>query len=303
MNKIKAVFNDIWAVKYLPTKIEDLAASEDVLFMLQDCINNGIIPNHLCLYGPPGTGKNSIVNILKNNLDVHMLIINASEESGIDTIRGKVLAFANSGALFNKPKIIVMNEADGLSNQAQDSMKELMETKANQCRFIFTCNNVTQIISPLRSRFSLYKIDPPLREVVKRLAFILKNENVLYTKGFIVKFIKINGRDLRKLANEAQILSKMYPDLTENLFSSNTDTYTDFFDSLFLLKDLKEIGTKIKAQMFDEDIYSVLAEYCIEKRFKSESIVIISDHLAKSQTIYDKDIVFMSCFLSIKDLI
>jgi DNA polymerase III delta prime subunit len=303
IDKIKAQLEEIWSVKYIPAKIEDLAANDNIKNMVKNCIDTGNIPNHICLYGLPGTGKNSIVNIVKTRLDTNMLIINASEETGIDTIRGKVLGFANSGALFNKPKVIVMNEADGLSNQAQDSMKELMETKANRCRFIFTCNDINQIIPPLKSRFTVYKIDPPIKEVIKRLAVILSKEKIEFTKEFLLKFVKTTGRDLRKLLNDAQVLSKEYGKLTEDIIENINSDYTIFFDEIFNIKDLKLIGEKIKNEAFDENIYSILKDYCIEKNFTANTIPIIAEHSYRSNFIYDKDLVFMSCLLQLKDIV
>lgn len=303
INKVKTALQEIWSIKYMPTKLEDLACSDDVRAMLKSCIDNNSIPNHLCFYGTPGTGKNSIVNILKNNLDLHMLIINASEENGIDDIRGKVMSFTKSGALFDKPKVIVMNEADGLSQSAQNSMRELMESRTDSCRFIFTCNYITQIITPLISRFSVYKIDPPLKEIIKKLLIILKKENVTVTKEFIFKIIKTKGRDLRKLLNDIQVLSNTHSELTEDIIETDSNDYISFFDEIFKLKDLKSIGDKVKSQLFDEDIYSILVDYCIEKNYSLETIPIIADHLFKSTTIFDKDIIFMSCLLSIKKYI
>lgn len=299
----KGKINSIWAVAYIPKAIEDLACTEDIRVLLTDCINSGNIPNHLCLYGTPGTGKNSIVNILRSNLDAHFLIINASEENGIDDIRTKVLGFVNSGAFFNKPKIIVMNEADGLTIQAQNSMREIMESKSDSCRFIFTCNSINQIIQPIRSRCSVYQLDPPVKEIAIRLCKILKAENIKFDKGFLLNLIKIKGRDLRKLINEAQSLSKRYKELDETVFSSSTENKIEFFDKIFEIKGIKSIADIVKSQMYDDDIYSVLANYCIEKEFPSQAIPIIADHLYRSQTIFDKDVIFMSCILTLKQLV
>jgi len=300
VNRLNTSLDEIWSVKYIPTKVEDLACTDEIRKFLTDCIENKEFPNHICLYGTPGTGKNSIVNIIKNNLDVHMLVINASEENGIDDIRGKVLSFANTSSFSNKPKIIVMNEADGLTYQAQNSMRELMETKSKGCRFILTCNYINNINPALKSRCIVYKVDPPVIEMIKRLAIILKKENVKFTKEFLQKFIKIKGRDLRKLLNDAQNLSKIYDELNENILENNVEDYITFFDEIFSIKDLKTIGDKIKEQLFEEDIYSKLANYCIERNFPAAAIPVISDHLFKSKSVFDKDLVFMSCLLTIK---
>lgn len=299
---LKSALDEIWSVKYLPKKIEDLACTDEIRDLLDAIIKTNAFPNHLCFYGTPGTGKNSIVNILKENLDVIMVVINASEENGIDDIRGKVLSFVNSGALLSKPKVLVMNEADGLTNQAQNSMREIMESKSGQCRFIFTCNSINSIIAPLQSRFSVYRIEPPITEIAKRLVFVLKNENVKFTREFIQKFIKIKGRDLRKLLNDAQTLSKTHAVLDADIFEANTN-YTEFFDELFKTKDLKVIGEMVKTQLFEDDIYTVLAEYCLAKNFPSKTIPIVADHLYRSSMIFDKDLVFMSCLLTLKQIV
>lgn len=303
LNKTISKMEDIWSVKYAPKTIEDLACSDDIKSLLTNCLSTNTIPNHLCFYGTPGTGKNSIVNILRNNLDIHVLIINASEENGIDDIRGKVVNFTRSGAMFDKPKLIVMNEADGLTYQAQNSMRELMESKTDSCRFIFTCNSINHINSALKSRFSVYRVDPPIKDVARIIVNILKTENVAFTKGFILKFIKVKGRDLRKLINDAQTLSTRYSELTEDIFNSNTEDYISIFDKIFETKSLKEIGEIIKSSLFEDDIYTILAQYCIDKDFPVESVPIVADHLYRSYTVYDKDLIFMSCILTLKQLI
>lgn len=303
IHDVKTSLEDIWAVKYAPKEVSELACTEEIRDLVSHCIENNTLPNHLCLYGTPGTGKNSIVNLFKRNMDVNMLVINASEENGIDDVRSKVMKFVNSGALFNKPKIIVMNEADGLTTQAQNSMRELMEARSESCRFIFTCNSINQIIAPLKSRFSVYLIDPPIKEVCRRLMTVLKTEGVEYTKEFIQKFIKIKGRDLRKLLNDAQALHKYHNVLDVNVFNSNTESYIPFFDSVFATESLKAIGDKVKNQLFEEDVYTVLANYCIDKNFPSLAIPIIADHVYRSAAMYDKDMIFMSCILTIKQLL
>lgn len=303
IHSVIAKLESIWSVKYAPNKIEDLACSENIKSMLESAITTNTIPNHLCFYGTPGTGKNSIVNIIRHNMNVHLLIINASEENGIDDIRGKVLNFTKSGALFDKPKIVVMNEADGLTTQAQNSMRELMESKTDSCRFIFTCNSINHIIPALKSRFSVYRVDPPVAEVARILVKILKEEKIKFTKGFILKLIKVKGKDLRKLLNESQTLSSRYDELVEDVFSSNTEDYIEVFDNIFETKGLKAIGDIVKSTAFEEDIYTVLANYCIEKNFPTDSIPIVADHMYRSYTVYDKDVMFLSCILTLKEML
>ena len=306
VEKVRTALSNIWSVKYVPKKLEELACTDEIRDFLANCIKKKEFPNHLCFFGKPGTGKNSIVSIIRHNFDAHVLVINASEENGIDDIRGKVLSFCNSGALINKPKIVVMNEADGLTQAAQNSMRELMEVKADFVRFIFTCNYIGQIIAPLQSRCLVLKIDPPAKEIVRRLMEVLRLEGVEFDKEFIKSMVKVNGRDLRKILNEAQVLSTTHDKLSADIIEENEysdEGYIEFFDELFGMKDLKAIGEKVKDQMFDEEVYTCLADYCMEKNFPAETIPIIADHLYRSHLIFDKDLVFMSCILTLKPII
>jgi DNA polymerase III delta prime subunit len=169
--------HSLWTEKYRPTTVDELAADQEVKNFLVEVIRKQDIPNML-LHGRPGTGKNSIVNVILNNIRCSKLVINASEERGIDTIRDKVLAFATSAAWGNTLKIVVLNEADGLNYTAQDSLRELMETSSKYCRFILTCNSINRINDAIRSRCAEFETHIEPIDAAKRLVEILDNEEI-----------------------------------------------------------------------------------------------------------------------------
>ena len=302
INELLRQNNDLWVEKYRPKNVEDLALDENFKKFLLSCIAENSIP-HLLLYGSPGTGKNSIVNVLLNNLNCFKLVINASEERGIDTIREKVQTFAKTASFGNKIKIIILNEADGLNYLAQDSLRELMETSSKYCRFIFTCNYIGRISDAIRSRCKEFELSPNLKEVANRIIEILESENVNYTDNFIISLIKKYGTDIRKMINECQSLNNIYDELNEDIISSD-NKYVEYFDKIFNnSKSLKDISAVIKSMIFSEDVYTALNDYIINKYNKIELVIIIADHAYKSKFVADKDLILMSCILTLKDIL
>ncbi len=296
-------YHSLWVEKYRPTKLEDLVGSDSLISFLSNCIEKNDIP-HLLLYGRPGTGKNSIVNILMNNLDSIFLIINASEERGIDTIRDKVQSFAKSGAWGNKLKVVVLNEADGLNYTAQDSLRELMETTSKFCRFILTCNYVNRISDAIRSRCNEFELAPKPIEIVKRLTYIFDSENVHYTDEAIILLIKKYNTDIRKIINESQKIVSIYGKLDTNILEEGfNQQYTNFFSKIFTLKDAKKIAELTKKMIFDEDIYSTLKDYVIKTYNNMDAIIIIADHAYKARIVMDKDLVFLSCIFNLIEVL
>lgn len=293
--------NSLWVEKYRPENISDLAIENNLKLFLENCIEKNDIPNIL-LHGTPGTGKNSIVNVLKNNLNAILLTINASEERGIDTIREKVQSFARSASWGEKLKIVVLNEADGLNYTAQDSLRELMETASKNCRFILTCNYINRISDAIRSRTNEFELSPSQLEIAERIVHILDSENINYTKEFIILLIKNYSPDLRKMINECQKNSSIYPLLDENVFENFNNKYNTFFNKLFAENDIKKSAELIKKMIFTEDIYTALYNYIIQNLPNSDVIIAIADYSYKSKIILDKDLCFMSCLLTVKEI-
>lgn len=296
--------HSLWTEKYRPTIVDELAADQEVKNFLVEVIHKQDIPNIL-LYGKPGTGKNSIVNIILNNIKCSKLVINASEERGIDTIRDKVLAFATSAAWGNTLKIVVLNEADGLNYTAQDSLRELMETSSKYCRFILTCNSVNRINDAIRSRCVEFETHIEPIDAAKRLVEILDNEGVNYTEDYILAIIKKFGTDFRKIINESQKLYTIHKKLDATVLKDTVlESYYKLFDQIFRkTSSIKDIAKLTKRIIFDENIYTSLKDYFIENYDIPDAIIIIADHAYKSRIVIDRDLVFLSCVITLKEII
>jgi len=161
------------------------------------------IQNYL-FYGPAGTGKTTLAKLCVKNLDCDYLYINASDERGIETIRDKVSGFA-SVASFKPLKVVILDEADFLTIQAQASLRNIIETFSRTTRFILTCNYIERVIDPLQSRCQTIKVIPPTKkEVAVHLASICDKESISYDPNAIGKIVNKFYPDLRKMLNTIQ---------------------------------------------------------------------------------------------------
>ena len=154
--------HSLFVEKYRSQTLEDYVGNEQLKQIIGKYIETNDIQN-LLLYGTPGTGKTTLAKIIVNNIDCDYLYINASDERGIDTIRDKVQGFASS-ASFKPLKVIILDEADFLTIQAQASLRNIIETYSRTTRFILTCNYLERIIDPLQSRCQVLKITPPSKK-------------------------------------------------------------------------------------------------------------------------------------------
>ncbi len=146
--------------------LEDYVGNETIKKSIQQYLNQNDIQNFI-FYGPAGTGKTTLAKLIVNNLDCDYLYINASDERGIETIRDKVQGFA-SVASFKSLKVVILDEADFLTIQAQASLRNIIETYSRTTRFILTCNYVERIIDPLQSRCQVLKIIPPSKQEIAK---------------------------------------------------------------------------------------------------------------------------------------
>ena len=190
--------------KYRPDTLEGYVGNEHIKKSISQYLGQNDIQN-LIFYGPSGTGKTTLAKIIVKNLDCDYLYINASDERGIETIRDKVSGFASS-ASFKPLKVVILDEADFLTIQAQASLRNVIETFSRNTRFILTCNYVERIIDPLQSRCQTLKVIPPSKtDVAKHIAWILGEENT----SFNIEDIKIITNqfypDLRKCLNTVQL--------------------------------------------------------------------------------------------------
>jgi len=190
--------------KYRSSKLDEYVGNENIKKTISQYLDQNDIQN-LIFYGPAGTGKTTLAKLIVQNLDCSHLYINASDERGIDTIRDKVSSFA-SAASFSPLKVVILDEADFLTIQAQASLRNVIETYSRTTRFIMTCNFVERIIDPLQSRCQVLKIIPPSKkEVAVHLAKVMATEAISYDVEDIKVIVNQYYPDLRKCLNTIQL--------------------------------------------------------------------------------------------------
>jgi len=300
----------IWAELYRPKTLDDLIITPRVRELLNDFAANQEIPN-LLFTGSPGTGKTTTARILVEDvLKCNYLYINASDESGIDTIRTKVGNFAQTKSFDGGIKVVILDEADGVTAAGQAALRNTMESYSKYVRFILTANYKHKIIPALQSRCQYVDIKPVLEEAVKRCFMILKQENIEVDesqKRKFVELIKTNFPDLRKCINELQknCINKtlaianitIASEVIQNIHDSITAK-----DVLNLRKYLIENEEK-----FYGDYDNLLKDYLnylyiqpLDDSKKKEMIAIIADHLYKAVFVLDKEINCFACWIALE---
>ena len=195
--------NSLWVEKYRPKNLENYIGNEHLKSKVEHYLESGDVP-HLLLYGKAGTGKTTLAKLIINNIECDYLYINASEENNVDTVRTKVKNFASTIG-FKDTKVIILDECDYITPNAQAALRNLMETFSKHCRFILTCNYVERIIDPIQSRCQSFQIIPPSKqEVAKHLHKILVKENVIDKPEDIKILVETGYPDIRRIINSAQ---------------------------------------------------------------------------------------------------
>ena len=194
---------NLWVEKYRPQVLEDYVGNEMIKNKISDYIEKGSIQN-LLFHGVAGTGKTTLAKLITNNINCDLLYINASDERGIDTIRDKIIPFASSMG-FGGVKIVILDEADYITPQAQATLRNTMESFSGNTRFILTCNYLERIVSPLQSRCQTLEIKPPSKqEVAYRCVEICKAEEVTIDNTALKTIINAHYPDIRKTINTIQ---------------------------------------------------------------------------------------------------
>jgi len=194
---------ELWVEKYRPQTLEEYVGNETIKNKIADYLKQGSIQN-LLFHGVAGTGKTTLAKLIAKNLNCDLLYINASDERGIDTIRDKIIPFASTMG-FNDVKIVILDEADYITPQAQATLRNTIEACSATTRFIFTCNYLERIISPLQSRCQTFEITPPSKlNIVKHLKDIIDGENIKVKANDLAIVVNNFYPDIRKIINTIQ---------------------------------------------------------------------------------------------------
>lgn len=292
--------HSLWVERYRPKAFGDFIGSPTVKETLQLWIENKDIP-HLLFFSSPGTGKTSIGKILVKHIPCDSLVINASDENGVDDIRNKVQDFCitmGTQAL----KIMFLDEADRLTPDAQGILRNLMETYSHSTRFILTCNYQEKIVPAIKSRCQSFEIKPPSKgEAMALLVKILTNEKVVFKKEDVAFIVASYFPDLRKIINFAQ-QSSIRGEL--KIAKANTADQ-DFKTKLIeLLKTPNKAGafTDIRQLVADasfsnyEEVYKYLFDHVNEYSGSkaAEVILHLADAIYQSALVFEREITFVA---------
>jgi DNA polymerase III delta prime subunit len=195
--------NSLWVEKYRPDTLEGYVGNELVVDKVKMYLENGDVP-HLLLYGSAGTGKTTLAKIIAKNIECDLMYINASDENNVEAVRTKIKNFASTIG-FRKWKVVILDESDYMTPNAQAALRNLMETFSKTTRFILTCNYVEKIIDPIQSRCQVFAITPPSKsDVAKRTAKILTDEGVEFDLKDLATIVNSNYPDIRRILNTCQ---------------------------------------------------------------------------------------------------
>lgn len=305
-NTSEKVNNSLWVEKYRPKRLSEYVGNEHLKEKVADYLQSGDVP-HLLFFGKAGTGKTTLAKLIVNSINCDYIIINASDENNVDTVRNKVKGFASTIG-FKDMKVIILDEFDYMTPNAQAILRNLMETFSKHCRFILTCNYVEKVIDPIQSRCQTFQIVPPTKkDVAVQVSQILTKEGVKFEPKDLVPIIDSGYPDIRKIINTCQLNSskgQLKLDTTSVIDSDIKSKVVEILksndDKRNKWKNIRQAVADARVQDFTE-LYSYLYEKVDEYGGGNTSnvILILSDSQHKDALVVDKEITFMSCIIQI----
>jgi DNA polymerase III delta prime subunit len=295
----------IWTELYRPKTISDCILPDRLKRPFQEYVNQENIPN-LLLSGGAGVGKTTVAKAMCEEVGCDYMVINGSDESGIDTFRTKIKNYASAMSLSGGRKVIIIDEADYLNpNSTQPALRNAIEEFSGNCSFIFTCNFKNRIIDPLHSRCAV--VDFTLKnseksqmagQFFKRLQMILKDQNIDYDDRVIAELVKKHFPDFRRVINELQRYSK-FGKIDTGILSQITDISVN--DVIKYLKD-KDFGSLRKwVASNDVDpttlfrkIYDAMYDF-LQPQSIPQAVIILADYSYKSAFVADQEINTVAC--------
>ena len=298
--------NNLYVEKYRPTTLNGYVGNQQLIDKCKIWLENGEIP-HLLLYGSAGTGKTTLAKILASSIDATVMYINASDENSVDIVREKIKSFASTMS-FNEWKVIICDEFDFMTVNAQAALRNLMETFSKTTRFILTCNYVEKIIDPIQSRCQVFGITPPSKkDVAIRVSEILKLEDITYKPEDLVSIINAGYPDIRRILNscQRQVVNGNLTIDKQSLIESN---YADKIVELLTSKlDKKQLFTSIRQLLADSQVKDFTSLYrhlfdnldTFAVGHIAGVILIIAEAQYQDSFVVDKEINVMAMFIKI----
>ena len=296
----------LWVEQYRPKTIDDCILPDSLKTLFKSFIKKGELSNML-FSGTPGIGKTTVAKALCEEMNCDWIMINGSEEGGIDVLRNKIKNFASTVSLSGGKKVVILDEADYLNPQStQPALRGFVEEFHKNCRFILTCNFKNRIIEPLHSRFSNieFKVNPKDKpklasKLFERAIYILKEQNISYEDKVLVELITKHFPDFRKLINELQrysVSGSIDAGILVNVSDENLKTLVshlknkEFSDMRkWVVNNLDNDPVKIFRKIYDT-LYTNLEPSTIP-----HAVLIIADYQYKSAFVADQEINLVAC--------
>ena len=299
----------LWVERYRPSTMETYIGNEHLKSKVSIYLESGDLP-HLLLYGRAGTGKTTLAKLLVNNIECDYLYINASDENSVEVVRDKVKNFASTLG-FQELKVIILDECDYITPNAQAALRNLMETFSKHCRFILTCNYVERIIDPIQSRCQSFQIIPPDRkQIAQHLSNILDNENVKYELNNIVTIVNGGYPDIRRVINSSQrqvVKGELKIDestIVQNDYKLQVLEVLKTQDKKNSFKNIRQVLADSKITDFS-DLFRLLFDTVDDwgKGHVAECILVLSRYQQSDAVVVDKEINVMAMFVEVIGII
>ncbi|KFD69102.1 hypothetical protein M514_03014 [Trichuris suis] len=291
---VKAAESLPWVEKYRPTKLEELVSQKDIIHTLSSFMKEDILP-HLLFYGPPGTGKTTTILACARQLyDVKQFssMLNASDDRGIGVVREQILTFASTKNIFSKKfKLVILDEADSMTRDAQNALRRIIEKFTNNVRFCLICNYLSKIIPPVQSRCMRFRFGPlKSDEALSRLRYVVDEEKVKYDMTGLEDIVALSGGDMRRALNILQSTVMAFDVVNrENVYACvgypKPDEILTMFNCL-LNEDVNEAykhitEMRIQKGLALQDILTSVHEYIHRVKMPSLARILLMDRMAQ----------------------
>ena len=298
----------LWTEKYRPQTVEDCILPERLKVPFQEYVNQKQIPN-LLLTGGAGVGKTTIAKAMCNEIGCDYMVINGSDENGVDVIRVKVKNYASSMSFAGGRKVIIIDEADYLSANAQACLRNAIEEFAVNCSFIFTCNYKAKIIDPIHSRCAVIDFGMKNGEkqkmagsFFKRIQSILETEKVEYDEKVIAELVKKHFPDFRRVINELQRYAQLGK-IDVGILTQIGDVSLTQIVKHMKEKDFTSVRkwaatTEIDSTMFFRKLYDNLYEILKPSSIPGV-VIVLADYQYKQAFVADQEINLVACLTEI----
>jgi DNA polymerase III delta prime subunit len=294
----------LWTEKYRPKTINECILPERLKKPFQEYVNSGEIPN-LLLSGGAGVGKTTVAKAMCEEVGCDYMIINGSDETGVDNVRYKIKNYASSMSLAGGRKVIIVDEADYLSPNAQAAFRNVIEEFAGNCSFIFTCNFKNKIIEPLHSRCANveFTLKNPEKAAMagaffKRIQGVLQSEDIKFDDKVIAELVKKHFPDFRRVINELQRYSK-FGEIDTGILAQIVEVGLNDVIKFLKEKDFGDIRKWVASNDIDsaalyrklyDALYDVLAPQSIP-----QAVIILADYQYKHAFVADAEINTVAC--------